>query len=155
MEVYPRMYPILLAVHNIVRWVALILAILASVRAFIGWFGQRDWSDRDRKIGLFYTSSMDIQLLLGLLLYIVFSPITRTALQDFGSAMSAEGVRFFALEHAFYMVLAVVCAHLGNIFSKRAAEPDKKHRMAAIWFGLSLLLILIGMPWMRPFLPGL
>lgn len=149
------MYPILLAVHNIVRWVALILAILAAVRAFIGWFGNRDWTDRDRKIGVYFTSAMDIQLLLGLLLYIFFSPITKAAFQDFGAAMSNEGLRFFALEHAFYMILAVVFAHLGSIFSKRAEEPVKKHRMAAIWFGLSLIIILIGMPWMRPLLPGL
>ena len=149
------MYPILLAVHNIVRWVALILAILAAVRAFIGWFGKRDWTDRDRKIGVYFTSAMDTQLLLGLLLYIVFSPITKTVFQDFGAAMSNEGVRFFALEHAFYMIMAVVFAHLGSALSKRAGEPVKKHRTAAIWFGLSLIIILIGMPWMRPLLPGL
>jgi uncharacterized membrane protein YphA (DoxX/SURF4 family) len=149
------MYPILLAVHNIVRWVALILAILAAVRAFIGWFGKRDWTDRDRKIGVYFTSAMDTQLLLGLLLYIVFSPITKTVFQDFGAAMSNEGVRFFALEHAFYMIMAVVFAHLGSALSKRADEPVKKHRTAAIWFGLSLIIILIGMPWMRPLLPGL
>ncbi len=84
------MYAFFLAMHNIVRWVALILAIVATVTAFLGWFGKRQWSERDRKIGSFFGIAMDIQLLLGLLLYFVFSPITRTALQDFGAAMGVQ-----------------------------------------------------------------
>ncbi len=149
------MYPILLAVHNVVRWVALILAILAVVRAFLGWFGKREWTDRDRKIGIFYTSSLDIQLLLGLMLYFLFSPITTSALRDFGAAMTNDIQRFFGLEHALYMVVAVILAHVGNALSKRGEDPVRKHRMAAIWFSLSLVLILIGMPWMRPLIPHL
>ena len=149
------MYPFVLAVHNIVRWVALILAILAVVRAFIGWLGKRDWTDRDRKIGVFFTSAMDVQLLLGFMLYFLLSPLTTAALRNFGAAMGNDVSRFFALEHALYMILAVVFAHLGSAFSKRADEPVKKHRTAAIWFGLSLIIILLGMPWMRPLLPGL
>jgi hypothetical protein len=40
------------------------------------------------------------------------------------------------------------------VFAKRA-EEGKKHQRAAIWFGLSLIVILVGMPWMRPLFPGL
>jgi hypothetical protein len=98
---------------------------------------------------------MDIQLLLGLILYFFLSPLTRSALSNFGGAMGSPDLRFFALEHALYMILAVVFVHLGSVFSRRQAEDVKKHRTAAIWFGLAVLLILIGMPWMRPLLPGL
>jgi hypothetical protein len=149
------MYPFILATHNIVRWIALILAIVATVGAFLGWFGKRQWSERDRKIGSYFGIAMDIQLLLGLLLYFVFSPLTRTALADFGAAMAVNDLRFFAMEHAFYMILAVVFAHLGSILARRAPESKAKFQRAAIFFGLSLLLILLGMPWMRPFIPGL
>ena len=148
------MYAFILAVHNIVRWVAFILAILVVARAVLGWYGKREWTDRDRKLGIFYTSSMDVQLLLGLLLYIFLSPLTTGAFQDFGAAMGIAIQRFFAVEHPLYMLVAVVFAHLGSIFSKRAADSIVKHRQAAIWYGLSLLIILLGMPWMRPFLPG-
>jgi hypothetical protein len=141
--------------HNIVRWVALILAILATVSAFLGWFGKRQWSERDRKIGSFFAIAMDIQLLLGLVLYFVYSPITRTALADFGAAMGVKDLRFFAIEHAFYMILALVFAHLGSILSRRAPDSKAKYQRAAIFFGLSLLLILLGIPWTRPLFPGL
>ncbi len=148
------MYSILLAVHNVLRWVVVVLAILALVRAYRGWLGRRDWASADRRAGVFFTSSMDLQLLLGLLLYIFFSPITKAALADFGAAMSNAGARFFALEHFVYMFVAVVFAHMGNAFSKKAAEPHAKHQRAAIWYTLTVLAILLGMPWMRPLFPG-
>ncbi|MDI6693773.1 MAG: hypothetical protein QME21_01885 [Anaerolineales bacterium] len=149
------MYPITLALHNLVRWVALILGILAAARAFSGWFGNRAWSDGDRKVGSFFSIAMDVQLLLGLLLYFVFSPLTRTALSNLGAAMGSADLRFFALEHALYMFLAVIFAHLGSILARRATDAKAKHQRAAIFFGLALLLILLGMPWMRPLLPSL
>jgi len=67
------MYPFILGLHNLFRWVALVLAIVATVGAFLGWFGKRQWSERDRKIGSFFGMAMDIQLLLGLILYFVYS----------------------------------------------------------------------------------
>lgn len=149
------MYPIFLAVHNILRWIALILVIVALVRAYWGWFGKREWTSTDKRVGSFYSISLDVQILLGLLLYFFFSPLTTVVLSDFGAAMSSDGLRFFALEHVFYMILAVVLAHVGVITARRAEEDNAKHRRAAIWFSLSLITLLLGMPWFRPLLPGL
>ena len=141
--------------HNIVRWVALILGILVTVRALLGWFGKKDWSNQDRKLGVYYTSAMDVQLLLGLLLYFIFSPLTRLAFQDFATAMSNSGLRFFVIEHSLVMLLAVVFAHLGSVFSKKAQDSIAKHKRAALWYALSVLLLIVGMPWFRPLFPGL
>jgi uncharacterized membrane protein YozB (DUF420 family) len=151
------MYEFILGVHNILRWVTLILGFLAVLRAFIGWFGKHAWIPADPKIGRFFTSAIDIQLLVGLLLYIFFSPFTLQAIRNFGFGTIMEQVdyRFFAIEHLFYMLLAVVFAHLGSALPKKVDRPVDKHRRAAIWFGLALLLILIGIPWFRPLLPGL
>lgn len=149
------MYGVILALHNIFRWAALILAIVVVVRSFLGWFGNRKWTDRDRKLGSFFGISMDIQLLLGLLLYFVFSPMIRTALSDFGAAMGSSDVRFFAIEHTMSMFLAVIFAHLGSVLARRATDSKAKFKRAAIFYTLALLLILGAMPWMRPLFPGL
>ena len=102
------------------------------------------------KIGLSYTIVMDVNLLLGLLLYILFSPITKAAFANFGAAMGDSTLRFFAVEHIFGMVVAVILAHVGRALSKKATEPVKKYRAAAIWYTLSLLVILAMIPWDRP-----
>jgi hypothetical protein len=149
------MYAFILAVHNILRWIVLILLVVALVRAFWGWFGKVEWTPMDRKVGMFYSVSLDIQLLLGLVLYFVLSPITKLALGDFGAALASTDLRFFAFEHILMMILAVVFAHVGVAAAKRADESILKHRRSAIWFSLSLIVILLGMPWLRPLLPGL
>jgi hypothetical protein len=149
------LYPIILALHNIVRWVVLILGVVACVRAFLGWLKKRPWEPMDRKVGMFFGISIDIQILLGLLLYFIYSPITKSALQNFGAAMKAPDVRFFAFEHVFYMVVAVVFAHLGGILPRKVDEAVSKHKRAALFFSVALLAILLGIPWMRPLLPGL
>ena len=149
------MYPFILALHNIARWVVLILGILAAVRAWLGWFKKSEWGSLDRKLGVFFSSAVDTQLLLGLILYIFLSPITRGAFQDFGKAMSIPDQRFFAVEHLFFMLLVVVFAHLGSILPKKAKDSASKYRQAAVWLSLAVLLVLLGMPWARPLFPGL
>lgn len=116
------MYAFVLAVHNILRWIVLFLLILALVRAYWGWFGKREWTSTDGRIGTFYSVALDIQLLLGLILYFGLSPITRIAFSDFGAALANTGLRFFVFEHVLMMVLAVIFAHLGLTTAKRATE---------------------------------
>jgi hypothetical protein len=149
------MYGVILAVHNILRWAALALGVIAAVRAYRGWFGKREWADADRKLGIFFSSAIDMQLLFGLLLYFVYSPIVKGALANFEAAMSNPGMRFFAIEHALMMALAVIFAHLGSLLPKKAQDALTKHKRAAIWISLALLAILAGMPWSRPLFPGL
>jgi len=132
------------------RWLVLILAVAAVARAFSGWLGKKEWAALDNRLGLFFSASMDLQLLLGLILYILLSPITKSALEDWGAAMSNAVPRFWAIEHLFSMVIAVILAHVGRALSKRATPDTRKHRRAAIWFGLATLAILIAIPW--PFL---
>ena len=144
------MHSFLLTLHSLVRWVALIFGVLAAGRALIGWRGKIEWKPLDSQFGLLFTIGMDIQLLLGLLLYFFFSPITTNAFADFGAAMSNTQVRFFLVEHLFLMLAAVVLAHVGRALSKRAAEAAQKHQKAALFFTLAVVAMLIAIPWSRP-----
>lgn len=146
------MYPVILAIHNIFRWVVLILALVALIRAYGGWFQKREWTEGDRKAGSYFAISMDIQLLLGLLLYFVLAPWFSAVAADFGEAMQNPELRFFGLEHVFYMFIAVVMVHVGSVLARRAPESLAKFRRQAIWFTLATILILIAIPWWRPLL---
>ena len=152
------MYGFLVDVHNIVRWAVVVLGLIAVVRAFWGWLGKREWTEAERKIGIFFTSAVDVQLLLGVILYFGFSNWALKAILDKGMAfvMGEAQYRFFAIEHAFLMLLGVVFAHLGSMLPKKADESASKYKRAALWFTLALLVILAGVPWTtRPLFPGL
>lgn len=142
------MYDFVLFIHSINRYVVLILLIVALVRAIRGWLKLQPWVERDRKGALFLTVSLDIQFLMGLILYFT-SPITTRALEDFSSAMGTPSVRFFALEHVLYGVLAVIFAHIGSSRARKVPLEVLKHRTAAIFFSLTLIALVLGIPWSR------
>jgi len=130
---------ILLAIHNLTRWVVLAVVLFALYRAYAGWLGKKGWEKNDRLAGLIFTIAIDVQMLLGILLII-------------GRGFSVIQMRFY-MEHIGPMILAVVFAHVGSSLSKKAEEDVDKHRKAAIWFTLTLLVILVSIPWTRPLLP--
>jgi hypothetical protein len=94
----------------------------------------------------------------GLILYGLLSPITRTALADMGVAMRDASLRFYAVEHLVFMLAAVACVHIGQVRIRKATTDRARHRTAAVFFGVALLLMLLGIPWPfravgRPLLP--
>lgn len=149
------MYPFLLTTHSVLRWVVLIAAVYVIVRAIRGVVGRRPYVAGDSAAGLFFTISLDIQLLIGLLLYGVFSPVTREAFANMADAMSVREVRFFVAEHFVMMLLAVAVAHVTSVLVRRAPADDVKFKRAAIGSLVALALILAGIPWWRPALPVL
>lgn len=147
------MYTFLLALHNVMRWIVLITAVIALYQAWTAWRGSASYN---RRGGVFYTVAFDIQLLLGFLLFFIFSPATTHALQDIGAAMSNENARYFLAEHFPLMIIALIIAHIGAARSKKAANPAKT---AFLFYTVSLFLILLAIPWPflsygRPLLPA-
>ena len=143
------MYTGLLHTHNMFRWLVLLMFILAVVFAFAGWFKKLDWSKKDNMSGLLLTIGIDRQLLVGMILYAFVSPITKASFNDFGAAMKNADLRFYAVEHILMMVIALVLVHIGRAKSKKAAASWKKHRAAAIFYGIALVIVLAGIPWDR------
>ena len=143
------MYTGFLHLHDTLRWLLLLSLVTTLVKYLIGWFGNQHWKKTDNLMGIVFTSLMDIQLLTGLVLYFFLSPITKLALSDFGSAMKNADLRFYAVEHIFMMLIAVVLVHIGRAKSKKAKADHAKFRIATIFYGLALVIMLAAIPWSR------
>lgn len=143
------MYNGLLHAHNGLRWLVLLSLILAIVLAFYGWFAKKEWKGRDKSLSLILMIFMDLQFLVGMFLYIFFSPITKLAFRDFGAAMKNPDLRFYVVEHALMMLIAVALVHIGRSVTKKDITGEKRHRAAAIFYTLSLVIILLAIPWDR------
>lgn len=141
------MYEPVLIVHNALRWVVLLLVAYAFFRSFRGWMGSRQYGLSDGASARFATIAVDVQFTIGLLLYVVWSPQVKTAMQDFGAAMKNAELRYFAVEHALTMVLAVAFVHIGRVLARKAKSDAGRHRRQAVWFGLGLLLMIARTPW--------
>jgi hypothetical protein len=132
-----EMYPATLLVHSWVRW-AVVLAGIAAVVAP----GRPSSSP---KAGMWFTILLDVQFLVGLLLYLFISPNTTAAMHQFGAAMHVASTRFFLVEHPIGMLVAIVIAHIGR------ARSERRGKSARGFYVASLLILLAGQPW--PWLP--
>ncbi|MBC6989292.1 hypothetical protein [Hymenobacter sp. BT491] len=141
------MYDILLHVHSWTRWLVVVFGLIAVFRAFSGWQGRRRYVGADNGMGAAFVGSMHLQLLVGLILYLGLSPVTKTALANMGAAMKSPELRFWGVEHITVMVLAVIAAQVGRSLSKKATEPVLKHKRAFVWFTIALVLVLLMIPW--------
>lgn len=140
------MYTGMLHLHNLLRYAVVILLVIAVIKGFLGWFGKKEYTKTDNKISLFLLISAHTQLLIGLILYFI-SPIVQTGLSDFGAAMRSDVLRFWTVEHSLSMLIAIVIITLGRRMSKNGRNDNIKHRRAAIYFTLAMVLIFSAIPW--------
>jgi hypothetical protein len=141
------MYGLVLIIHSLVRWLVLLTGLVAVARGISGWRSRRPWKLADERAGFWFLTTLDLQFLLGLILYGVLSPITWAAFQDFGAAMQDKIARFWAVEHITGMLIGITLAHIGRARLHRTSNDTRRHRIAAIFFTLALVVILASIPW--------
>jgi hypothetical protein len=141
------MNDILKSAHSGWRYVVFLLLIIAVVKALSGWFGNKTYTEGDRKLNVFTLISAHIQLLIGLVLY--FSEGWYKL-----SSAGAPAVRYFKMEHISMMIIAIILITVGNAKSKKAAEAVAKHRTISVFFGLALILIIVTILLMVKEVPG-
>lgn len=141
------MYTPLLIIHSLLRWAILLAGIWAVYRSWKGVSGKTPFTGADNKAGLFFMIFFDLQLLVGLLLYFVSSPLVKTALSNMGAAMKDGVLRFYAVEHITLAVVAFILVHIGRAKVKKAKTDALKHKKGLIFFGIVLVLVLLLTPW--------
>lgn len=146
------MAPLILALHNTVRWLVLLFAFVAFVRALKGINGGVDYATGAKRALSVFVISVHLQLLLGIVLFGV-SPLARGAMANMGATMKDPGLRYFMVEHPTLMLLGVIAATVTGVLARRGPDDTVRHRRAAIGIALSLGLILAGIPWQRPLVP--
>ncbi len=143
--------PVLFA-HSWIRWIVLVLGVVVLLR--IWRWRTIPATEVDLRIHRGFVGALDTQLVLGLVMYVVLSPVTRAAFSDMGAAMGVGLLRFYSVEHVFGMTVAVIAAHIGYAGAKgftTDGEPDGHGRRApfvaqVVW----LIVTLASIPW-----PGL
>lgn len=129
----------LVAIHSYWRYLVVLVALGAFVVSLMAYLGSRPWDSLADRLSLVFTIVMDVQLLIGVLVWLLADyPQTDT---------------FLRWLHPLLMIAAVALAHVGRVRSDRANDPRGKGAQASLFFGLSLVLMLIAIPlgsWLAP-----
>jgi hypothetical protein len=122
------MIDILQHAHSGWRYLVLLAVAVAAVRFLVGAVAGSPWRKRDRLLLLVTTIVLDVQLLLGLVLFVM---------------MQAWTVPLYA-EHTMIMLIGIALAHAASVWVKRANHDRARFRRAANCLVAAGLLIGLG-----------
>ena len=126
---------ILLMIHSILRWVIMLVAVIAIIVFLIGWLRKRQFQGTDRGLMSGFSGLMDLQATLGIVLLL-------------WGGFAGIGFPAYRIEHGVTMAIAAGVAHM----SARWKNSDGPIRFRNNLFLIlaTLVLVAIGIS----FLPG-
>lgn len=146
------MYTALLFLHSWIRWLVILSGLAVLGGAVAGVTTRRAWLRVDDVRIALFTRSLDVQFLIGLILYAFLSPVTRSGFENLSLTMRDPILRFFVVEHIVGMIVAVALAHVGHARARKATEAAARHRAILVFVGLAMVVMLLSIPW--PGMPG-
>ena len=121
----------LIDIHSILRWIIVIVGVVALVRLAIGWAQKGKFTGMDRGLTAAYSGLLDLQVTLGLIIIIW---------RGFGFGWDLVTRQHW--EHALTMIIAAVVAHLPARWRK-ASNPLRLRNTFLSILG-SMVLIYLG-----------
>jgi len=138
----------LLHLHNVLRWVVLLLLLLSIIQAF-------SQKESVKSTSLFLMIAAHTMLLIGLY-QILGGRYSWGNVPEGVSVMKDSFYRFYLVEHPLLMILAVVLITWARTKAKTLSYKQVSYALL-----ISLLMILAAMPWPfreivgRPWFPGM
>lgn len=126
----------LLMAHSGWRWIVVLLILITLIKALIGWLGKQKWRDLDTRLLLFSRIAIYIQVVLGVILYIL--------------VQGWLNMRFTG-EHVIIALLAVGGVEFAAGRAKKASEDAAMFKFTAIGFLVALVLVFVAIAGARAF----
>lgn len=121
--------------HNFLRWVIVITLIWSLINAFKG---------KNGKETLILMISSHVMLLLGLVQWVIGDwGLKQIKSMGMGGAMKNKVIRFFSVEHALMMIIAIALITVGHRAAKASDAKTKWYFLAA----LAIILLMTPWPW--------
>ena len=117
----------LVGIHGLVRWLVVIVAVIAVVRYTLAMVGKAQPSGMDRGLMSGYTGLLDLNVLLGVIIII-----------GLGEWEMAQ------IEHAVTNIIGVVVAHFFAQRAKKIEDAKLKARTNLLGVVISLAIIIVG-----------
>jgi hypothetical protein len=122
---------VIVGVHGLVRWLVVIIAVIAAIRYALVMSGRAQSSGMDRGLMSGYTGLLDLNVLLGLIIIV-------------GLSISTGQVLMVWIEHAVTNVIGVVVAHFFAQRARKIEDAKLKARTNLLGVVISLLIIVVG-----------
>lgn len=132
------MYPIVLFAHSVVRWAVLLAAAWATMAALSGLRSRRAFTRKARVPGIVLAAVVDVQLLLGLALWLGLSPHALT---------TGARSHYWTFAHPLAGLAVVALVHVGSARSRRMLDDASRWQTASRFYLAALVVTVLAIPW--------
>lgn len=138
----------LLASHSGMRYIIILLMIMAIVYAYQTSKGKRPFEGGTKKMGMFTMIFIDIQLLMGLVMYFFFlAGQTNFKIGKLKDQLEVSMFRSIAVDHFIGMLIAIVLVHIGYAKAKKAMNDVDAGRKQFLFYLIAFIIIMLVIPW--------
>ena len=109
----------------------------------------KEFTEGDRKLGLFTLIASHLQLTFGLIILIMGMATSRWG--EMGGIMKDSYLRFEVIEHPLMMIIGVVLITIGYVKAKKGTDSKSRFKSMAMFFLLGFAVILSRIPWDKLF----
>lgn len=138
----------LLASHSGMRYLVIILMLAAIFFAYQTSKGKRPFAGSTKKTGMFTMILIDIQLLMGALMYFFFlASQTNFKLGKLKDQLEVGMFRSIAIDHFIGMLIAIALVHIGYAKAKKALDEQEAGRKQFLFYLIAFIIIMLVIPW--------
>lgn len=140
----------LLGLHSLLRWLILLLLIVNIYRSYIATQGS-SYTDKDKSWNLRLLIIVHLNVVIGLYQYFFSARhglLAYLRTNTFKEIMQNSEMRFWAVEHITGMLIAAVIITVSRSIAKKEAVTGlKKYRKLGMLYVITLIVILVSIPW--------
>ena len=141
------MYSVIKNLHSYWAFLVLAVLIITTVNSIIKYKSKKEYSPIDFRLALFTIITSHIQLLIGIVLYLVSPRLDLFGTLGMGGIMKDSISRLYLIEHPLMTILALVFITMGYSKHKSKLTSQAKFKTLSIFYAIGLVLLLSRIPW--------
>jgi len=137
------MYKFLILLHIITSSVFIVVAIAITARSIAGWSKNLNYSKIDKYLKNLFMVLLYLTLVHGIIMYFFIDPASKSAV-DIQHATKRASLRFWVVEHFYFMTFALFLAQIGGIFISKTTIDKNRFAYASFYYGIATFITVIS-----------
>jgi hypothetical protein len=137
------MYRFMLIFHIVISCLFMLVAIALTTRSITGWLKNFSYSKKDTYLALLFLIFLYITLVNGVIMYFFIDPALKST-TDIHFAMKRASLRFWVVEHFYFMTFALVLSQIGGIFIRKTTNNKSRFMYSTFYYGVATLITIIS-----------
>ena len=138
------MYKFLILFHVITSFVFIVVAIAVTARSIAGWSGNLKYTKSDKYLINLFMVLLYLTLLHGIIMYFFIDPSSKSGV-DIQLSTKRASLRFWVVEHFYFMTFALILAQIGGIFVRRTTTDKNRFAYSSFYYGIATLITIVSM----------